>query len=89
MIIKNSKKKLKPILITSKRTSIAVTKAKMRAGNILKFKNLTDLINFYRSTVFYNKKSEASLTRLFFRHKRKNGYFNIVKSAKLYKFLIN
>ena len=57
--------------------------------NILKFKNLTDLINFYRSTVFYNKKSEASLTRLFFRHKRKNGYFNIVKSAKLYKFLIN
>lgn len=57
--------------------------------NILKFKNLTDLIDFYRSTVFYNKKSEASLTRLFFRYKRKNGYFNIVKSAKLYKFLIN
>ena len=57
--------------------------------NILKFKNLTDLINFYRSTVFYNKKSEASLTKLFLRHKRKNGFFKIVKSAKLYKFLIN
>ena len=38
-----------------------------------------------------NKKlGSKDLTKwLFSRYKIKNGYFNIVKSAKLYKFLIN
>ena len=54
--------------------------------NILKFTNLDDLIIFYRSTVFYNKKSEKNLINLFKASKRKNNYFNIIKSAKLYIF---
>jgi len=57
--------------------------------NLLKFKNLDDLLNFYRSTVFYNKKSEISLKKSFLKSKKNNGYFNIIKSAKLYKFSIN
>lgn len=54
--------------------------------NILKFKNEFDLLNFYRSTVFYNKKSENDLIKIFKKSKKKLGYFNICKSAKLYKF---
>ena len=54
--------------------------------NILKFVNLNDLIHFYRSTVFYNKKSEANLINLFLKEKKKLGYYNIIKSARLYKF---
>ena len=54
--------------------------------NILKFTNLDDLINFYRSTVFYSKKSEKNLINLFKASKRKYKYFNIIKSAKLYIF---
>ncbi len=79
-----SSKKLEPFLKKNK-----FSKKIYNFKNILKFKNLNDLLNFYRSTVFYNKKSESSLKRLFFKYKKKNGYFNIVKSAKLYKFLIN
>ena len=30
--------------------------------NTLKFRNLNDLLDFYRSTIFYNKKSEFSLS---------------------------
>lgn len=55
--------------------------------NILKFKSIYDLLNFYRSTVFYNKKSETSLIEFFNKNKKKR-YFNIVKSAKLYSFSI-
>ena len=54
--------------------------------NILKFTNLNDLLNFYRSTIFYNKKSEKKLISLFKENKKKNNYFNIIKSAKLYIF---
>ncbi len=54
--------------------------------NILKFKNEFDLLNFYKSTVFYNKKSENALIKVFKKSKKKFGYFNICKSAKLYKF---
>ena len=54
--------------------------------NTLKFKDENDLLDFYRSTVFYNKKSEKSLSRIFRKSKKRLGYFNILKSAKLYKF---
>ena len=56
--------------------------------NNLKFKNIEDLIYFYRSTVFYNKKSEKNLIKLFKKAKIKSNYFKIIKSAKLYKFSI-
>ena len=51
-------------------------------------KNIEDLIYFYRSTVFYNKKSEKNLIKLFKKAKIKSNYFKIIKSAKLYKFSI-
>lgn len=54
--------------------------------NTLKFKDENDLLDFYRSTVFYDKKSEKSLSRIFRKSKKRVGYFNILKSAKLYKF---
>lgn len=54
--------------------------------NILKFKNIEDLKNFYRSTIFYNTKSEKYLIESFNKSKKKIGYFNIIKSAKLYNF---
>ena len=54
--------------------------------NFLKFKNYHDLLVFYRSTIFYNKKSENSLKKIFFKEKKRMGYFNIIKSAKLYIF---
>jgi len=54
--------------------------------NILKFYKINDLINFYRSTVFYNSKSEQYLIEQFNKSKKKLGYFNITKSAKLYIF---
>ena len=56
--------------------------------NTLKFRNLNDLLDFYRSTIFYNKKSEFSLNNVFTKSKKKKGFFNIIKSAKLYKFSI-
>lgn len=54
--------------------------------NILKFKNKEDLLTFYRSTVFYNKKKEKNLLKYFDSSFRKRKYLNILKSAKLYKF---
>lgn len=54
--------------------------------NILKFKKIDDLLNFYRSTIFYSLKSEKKLINLFNKKKNKLGYFNIIKSAKLYIF---
>ncbi len=54
--------------------------------NNLKFKKVKDLLNFYRSTVFYDKKSEKNLIKLFENGRNKSNYFNIIKSAKLYKF---
>ena len=54
--------------------------------NTLKFRNLNDLLDFYRSTIFYNKKSEFSLNNFFTKGKKKIGFFNIIKSAKLYDF---
>ena len=54
--------------------------------NTLKFRNLDDLLDFYRSTIFYNKKSEFSLNNFFTKSKKKIGFFNIIKSAKLYDF---
>ena len=56
--------------------------------NKLKFKKIEDLIDFYRSTVFYNKKSENNLIKLFKAGSSKSNYFNIIKSAKLYEFSI-
>ena len=63
------------------------TKKVYNFKNILKFKSIYDLLNFYRSTVFYNKKSETSLIKFFNKNKKKR-YFNIIKSAKLYSFSI-
>ena len=57
-----------------------------RFKNILKFKNKEDLLIFYRSTVFYNKKKEKNLLKYFDSSFRKRKYLNILKSAKLYKF---
>ena len=54
--------------------------------NILKFKNQRDLLTFYRSTVFYHKKSEENLLRYFHSSYQKRKYLNIIKSAKLFKF---
>ncbi len=54
--------------------------------NILKFKNQIDLLTFYRSTVFYHKKSEKNLSNYFNLNYKKKRYLNIIKSAKLYKF---
>ena len=54
--------------------------------NILEFRNLNDLLDFYRSTIFYNKKSEFSLSNFFTKSQKKIGFFNIIKSAKLYDF---
>lgn len=54
--------------------------------NELKFKKINDLINFYRSTIFYNLKSEQYLIKQFDSQKKKLGHFNIIKSAKLYIF---
>ena len=59
-----------------------------RFKNILKFKNKEDLLIFYRSTVFYNKKKEKNLLKFFDINFRKKKYLNILKSAKLYKFTL-
>lgn len=79
-----SSKKLEPYLKKKK-----YNRKVLNFRNILKFRNLNDLLHFYRSTVFYNKKSELSLKRSFLKSKKKSGYFNILKSAKLYKFSIH
>ena len=50
--------------------------------NKLLFKSLDDLINFYRSTVYYKKEKEHILIKQF---KNKNK-FEVIKSAKLYEF---
>ena len=76
-----SKMKLEKFLKTSK-----INSKSYNFRNILKFKKKRDLINFYRSTVFYNKKSEKYLSLIFDKAKKRVGYFNILKSAKLYKF---
>ena len=76
-----SKMKLEKFLKSSKTFSKSYN-----FRNILKFKKKDDLINFYRSTVFYNKKSESHLSQIFYKEKKRVGYFNILKSAKLYKF---
>jgi ubiquinone/menaquinone biosynthesis C-methylase UbiE len=56
--------------------------------NKLKFKNIEDLLYFYRSTIFYNQKSEKNLINLFKKEKNKYNHYRIIKSAKLYKFSI-
>ena len=50
--------------------------------NKLLFKSLDDLINFYRSTVYYKKEKEHILIKQF---KNKNK-LEVIKSAKLYEF---
>ena len=59
-----------------------------RFKNILKFKNKEDLLIFYRSTVFYNKKKEKNLLKFFDTSFKKKKYLNILKSARLYKFTL-
>ena len=59
-------KKLEPYLKKKK-----IIKKVYNFRNLLKFKNLNDLLNFYRSTVFYNKKSEISLKKYFLKSKKK------------------
>ena len=76
-----STKKLEPYL---KRKKIKCKVFKFQ--NKLRFKKVDDLLDFYRSTVFYSKKSERNLFKLFYVNKNKSNYFNIIKSAKLYKF---
>ncbi len=76
-----SKMELEKFLISSK-----IVSKSYNFRNILKFKKKSDLINFYRSTVFYDKKSESNLSQMFDKEKKRIGYFNIFKSAKLYKF---
>ena len=76
---------------SSKQLEVFLKLAKCKAKiynfkNTLKFRKLNDLLDFYRSTVFYNKKSEFSLINLYTKSKKKNGFFNIIKSAKLYDF---
>jgi len=78
-----STKKLEPFI---KKNRIKNKKYNFR--NILKFKKSDDLLDFYRSTVFYDNKSEKNLISLFNTTKKKLGYFNIIKSAKLYKFTV-
>ena len=56
--------------------------------NKLKFKHLEDLTNFYKSTIFYNKKSQNNLINFYRKEKLKSSFFKIIKSAKLYKFSI-
>ncbi len=79
-----STKKLEPFL-KQKRYKKKIYNFK----NKLKFTEINQLLNFYRSTVFYNKKSEKSLITLFNKDKKKFGYFNIIKSARLYYFSID
>ena len=84
----------KYIDFSSKNLEVYLKKKKIKTKilnfrNFLKFKNYDDLIIFYRSTIFYNKKSENSLRKIFFREKKRLGYFNIIKSAKLYIFKKN
>ena len=59
-----------------------------RFKNILKFINKEDLLIFYRSTVFYNKKKEKNLLKFFDISFKKKKYLNILKSARLYKFTL-
>ena len=56
--------------------------------NILRFSKITDLLEFYRSTVFYNRKSEKKTCQTFELAKKKSDHFKIIKSAKLYMFQI-
>ena len=55
---------------------------------MLKFRSIKDLLHFYRSTIFYSKKSEKKLINFFKKEKQKSSYFKLIKSAKLYKFSI-
>ncbi len=50
--------------------------------NKLLFKSLEDLINFYRSTVYYKKEEEHILIKQF----RNKNKLEVIKSAKLYEF---
>ena len=50
--------------------------------NKLLFNCKNDLINFYRSTVYYQKSKEADLIKLF----QKKERFVVIKSARLYEF---
>ena len=50
--------------------------------NRLLFRSQIDLINFYRSTVYYKKEKEKILIRNF----QNKNKFEVIKSAKLYKF---
>ncbi len=84
----------KYIDFSSKKLEVYLKKKKINKRilnfkNFLKFREYDDLLNFYRSTVFYNKKSEDSLKKIFLKEKKRIGYFNIIKSAKLYIFKTN
>ena len=50
--------------------------------NKLLFRSKIDLINFYRSTVYYRKEKEKLLIKKF----QNKDKFEVIKSAKLYKF---
>ena len=81
----------KQIDFSTKSLEVFLKKNKIKAKffnfrNILKFKNQIDLLKFYRSTVFYHKKSEKNLSNYFNLNYKKKRYLNIIKSAKLYKF---
>jgi len=78
-----STKKLEPFLKKNK-----INYQAYNFQNKLKFISIEDLLNFYRSTIFYNKKSEKKLINFFTKEKQKSSYFKLIKSAKLYKFSI-
>lgn len=79
-----STKKLEPFLKKNK-----IKYKVFNFQNNLKFKKVEDLINFYKSTIFYNKKSENNLINFYKKEKSRSSFFKIIKSAKLYKFSIN
>ena len=70
------KKKLEPFIKKKSKKKIYQFK------NRLSFKNKNDLLNFYRSTIFYNKSKEGNLTKMFVKKNR----LEVIKSAKLYEF---
>lgn len=78
-----STKKLEPFLRKNK-----IKNQTFNFQNKLKFKHLEDLTNFYKSTIFYNKKSQNNLINFYRKEKLKSSFFKIIKSAKLYKFSI-
>ena len=70
------KKKLEPFIKKKSKKKIYQFK------NRLSFKNKNDLLDFYRSTIFYNKSKEVNLIKMFVKKNR----LEVIKSAKLYEF---